>query len=231
MAALKNRNYKKRVAQKTKSKKRRAYKRLRSVAFGPTYLTKMYYSEYNVLLAVSSSSAATVIHRSHNGPAKPNSAITDQPRYWDTLCGAVDGTAPYRSCYCYGSKITATFTTTNGAPSNVWIGARADGDTAPSDVKIASEKGYTVKSLGYYAGANSNRTISKYVPTHKIFGVPKGTIMGDYDYANTYSAVPVNETLWDIGVEPVASTTSNYYVSIKITYYCKFADKQNVVDS
>lgn len=168
-----------------------------------------------------------------NGPYDPEYSVGGgQPRFYDTLLGADSASAPYHTYTVYGCKVDATIQTANGTAVHWYVGFRDANASGPTSIKQAIEtRGYKVKHMAEHQGGPSVQRMSMYVPINRVVGKSKRAIMDDDNYSSEYNTTPASEVLCDIGCAPVASSTSTYYITIKITYYMKCWNLNNVDDS
>lgn len=70
-----------------------------------------------------------------------------------------------------------------------------------------------------------------YVPINLVFGVNKATVLTDNAYRALYNANPGYLAYLDLWTIDSTGTASTIGVSVKITYYSQFSDRQAVAQS
>lgn len=213
---------------KVKKMKVRKYanKQLQPSPFNSYMTTRLNYADTQHTLTVSGGSTAWSTWRINDPYTRP-------PRYWNTLVGA-DGTdAPYKKFIVTGCKYEVVINQyTSGAGGNFAVGCRSASATQPSSIQEALERGWEVRDMPYYQSGPGVIKFTKYVPMYKIFQVSKQAIADNYDiYGGDYQTAPNQLAYIDILAEGAQTTTSSYGYRIKITYYVKLFDKNDVLDS
>lgn len=159
-----------------------------------------------------------------------------QPRYYDSLLGVSNGTAPYYQSVVYASKIScivmATGTDTVSQRAYVAILPRVPNSSVPSSLQEMLErregKG---KYLGYWGGGTDKVQLSMYSRINQWAGV-KDVADNLALLSAAYNAHPSVIPEWDICIVPIDETTSyTYRILWKITYYTKLFNMNDVADS
>lgn len=215
---------------KSSSKSIRVYRQ----PFPKEFYCTMKYST-QVTLASTTGTLATHVFRA-NGLYDPDKTGTgQQPRYFDTLCGANNGTAPYRRYRVLGSRMVARFIATSASyttgMANIVIGCRPTATTDPSSISEARErKDCFVKLLGSAYSAQGIKTLSFKCSPKKILGIKD--LKDDENTSASYTADPVSEVDFFIQQQPIDQASSNsVVVEILIEYITQFFHMSDVADS
>lgn len=157
-----------------------------------------------------------------------------QPRYFDTLCGAAGGSAPYQQ-YCVESVyIKATFINDNTSAltiGHVGISPRQAGTPAVSDGNIAPERFGTVSAI-LSSTENSHGVIvlTKNVDIAKWLSVKD--LLDDEEARAVYNASPTKQIYTDMYFQPVdGATTTSVYVKVEAWYHVAFVRRHQVGQS
>lgn len=157
-----------------------------------------------------------------------------QPRYYDSLCGPFDGTAPYRFYRVHASKIEATVWPTQSSVGSgnltVALIPRRSTVAIASSVEEMWERPYTKYTTQTQTQSTGPRRVSnmvkmKYILGHKDLQDASGS-------AARYDANPNEEVHWDVlicGID--GSTLAGATIMVKITYFCQFYTLTDVADS
>lgn len=202
--------------------------------FPPTLFTVFSYSEtFNLAQAV----AGVPVIRTYraNGIFDPSqTGVGIQPRYYDSLIGANNGTAPYQRYRVHASKISATVwpTSASAAAGNLLVSVipRRSTVTSPSTIDEQRERPYgkhvpLTQTASYKPRKVRNYAKMKIHLSHKD--------LRDIDAASAqYNAVPTEEVYWDICQCDVASTTvSTTTIQVTIKYFVELYTLNDVADS
>lgn len=217
---------------------------LTSVVFPQSMFKTLTYSSGPVpLVQVSTNTPINYTFRG-NGPYDPNYAVGGtQPRWYDTFLGAPNGAAPYGKCLCYGSKIIMTvyqdptLSGTNGSVMGlVSIIPSLDVTGFPSSQKEMQERSFSrYKPIG---NANASRPIiiKHFAKTKTLYN--GASLASTQSFAGNYNSVPTSEWFWLVSacnIIPYISSTADglfsCYIDVKIKYYCKFYNLNDVADS
>lgn len=214
----------------------RLFRQVGKTVFPPYFRAKLFYSslaDHTIAWPVQDN----VITWRANDLYDPESAVGGgQPRYFDTLCGATDTSAPYARFIVTGCKFEVIGTCLSSAPIYVGIGFRTLGNATPATFQELTErpdyKGVTTSSLN---SGQTNFRLSMYRPINKLFGLSrKGYIEDTESFAGDYANSPVQQALVDLRVfnaYPTGAGNCTYTYRVKITYYCKFFGLNDVHDS
>lgn len=171
-----------------------------------------------------------------NGLFDPNITGTgSQPRYFDTLCGANNTSAPYRAYVVKAAKIKAIAFATGpdsaGVPSIVAITACPSATSAPSTVTEQMQRNDTNYSFfSYYAGGKPIATVSRVVDIAATLGIKD--IEDGTGVQQNYSANPSNQVYAYITVSPMNQSTATVCnVNVEIRYWVKFYSLNDPPDS
>lgn len=147
-----------------------------------------------------------------------------QPRWRDTLLGANAGSAPYGSYTVKACKMSVKFLNGSTTMGQVVIGCRAQAGSAPNSALAATENPwYRVTSISGNQASTAVRTMSIYVPMHKIFGTSKGQDQEPISALSAgYGTNPSYIVSGDVFFDNYdTSTTSNCYCSVTLTFYAE----------
>lgn len=157
-----------------------------------------------------------------------------QPRYFDTLCGAANSSAPYQQ-YCVESVyIKATFINDNTAAAAIGhcgISPRQAGTTAVSDGNIAPERFGTVSAI-LSTSENSHGVVvlKKNIDIAKWLSVKD--LLDDEEARAVYNASPTKQIYTDMYYQPVdGATTTSVYVKVEAWYHVAFLRRHQVSQS
>lgn len=196
--------------------------------------TEVVYSDQFTLTCTAG--AAQSYQFSMNGLFDPNITGTGtQPRYFDTLCGANNTSAPYRAYLVKAAKVKViafpTGPDTAGLPCLVAISTCAPAVTAPTTVTEIMQRNDTNYSyFGYYAGGKPICTVTRSGDVATILGAKS---IEDTNGAQAiYSSNPTNSPYIFVSVAPLNQTTAAVVnLNIEIRYWVKFYVLNDVADS
>lgn len=196
--------------------------------------TQLTYSE-NFTLSSTTGVPGTYLF-SANGLYDPNiSGTGTQPRFFDTLCGANNTTAPYNNYRVYASKITAEVIP-NGSDSVgmrgfIGIGLYNTTATAPDTLaEMRMRVDYKTRFLGYWSGGHDVARLSRYAEFKQLFGIKD--MKDDPNVVGDYTANPSKQARWAITYAPSDESSSrDVKVLVKIRYYVSFFDRNDVASS
>jgi len=152
-----------------------------------------------------------------------------QPRYFDTLCGPDNTTAPYYQYRVHACKFKVTFNNGNSAGQsngNVMIRIR---DSAIAEAGVNStmsdwkELPWTqAVDIGSGVGASNRRSFRKFVKINKYYGIKD--IADQPEYAATYTANPGKMLIADIAYNTPFAGGTNYALvtTVEMKFYCEF---------
>lgn len=212
------------------------YKRNRTISpFPPQFYTTLAYSETIPLLVQATADLPEFYTFRLNSLFDPNlTGVGIQPRYFDTLLGAGNGTAPYRQYRVHGAKITATFWPTSATASigNGYAGicVRRSNVTIPATITEMRERPYVHTRPMYGTNSGKPIRISSFVKMKKILG--NKDLNDNEDSLAQYNANPVDSVLADILICNVqGSSLAQMAVEVKIQYFCQLSTLNDVADS
>lgn len=161
--------------------------------------------------------------------------VGNQPKYFDTFCGAADGTAPYRSFRVLASKIKVTFMPdpTLSAANNLMTAfvmpIDSSGGYAPTSIVDVMERPNCKYVVLGNTGAAYYKTISMYCRTRAIFGSVDPL---DPDYQADYNTEPPRKWQWYMGICNIqAGGLAKCILRVQIKYYCQFFNLNRVAQS
>lgn len=213
---------------------RRLVNRTTKVPFPPVFFTRLNYSE-QVKLINTGDAGPDIYNFTSNGLYDPNVTGTGgQPRYFDSLCGAKNGTAPYQQYTVYGCKVNVRFVNTSLVSAVGFVGFKDSNDNSPATLKEVRERPMYKSVMLGTSTTTGSKSITFYMNNRKIWGKPKTAISGETVYSANYNANPAVLGYIDIGSAPVdqaSETAFDVLAEVKITYYCKFSQRNDVADS
>lgn len=171
-----------------------------------------------------------------NSPYDPDkdATLTGQPRYFTTLLGAQDTTAPYKNYRVY--KCAYKVTITNPSEQPFWIVANVCNytsgwvsDKRPTTLREAKERSDC--RVKYISGSNGGKAVHYIKGTTtmaKWFG--DKSVMDSDGYQAKYNTNPANIVYLDlVSFAEVPATTPNCRVSVSLTMYAMLSDRNDVV--
>lgn len=164
------------------------------------------------------------------------SGAGNQPRYYDTLCGATGGTAPYARYCVYASRIRVTvypntgLSTATNSMGTVFIQPVIGTTTnQPASMQDIMEMPW-IKSrecMGGNINPSQPFTMTHFMKTKTIWGCKD--IEDSDDYQAEYNNNPLNQWRWVVGIcNNVTAGIFAAYIKVEIKYYVKFL-KPNLV--
>lgn len=213
--------------------RRRVYNRRKNPIYKnfykPYMFTKLRYVEDH--LSMDSATGALTTHVfSANSLYDPDfTGVGHQPFQYDQLCGAAP--APYYKYTVTGVKASVTVKSDGDNPGNFVLTAYAVG--SPSSIGLAAEQGLGIsKYLGAHDSGRGIIRLSKYWSIGQLYGVSRKTVLSEDKFSAIYNADPVNIPrvllMWQ------GDTTAAHnaiYCSIKLTYYCRLFQRNDVNQS
>lgn len=215
------------------------YKSKGSIAWGgspfPRELTTQLTYAENFTLSSTTGIPATYLF-SANGLYDPNVTGTgSQPRFFDTLCGANNTTAPYNNYRVYAGKITVEVIPTGSDSTSMrgFIGVGLYNTTATGPSTLAEMRmrvDYKTRFLGYWSGGHDVARISRYADFKTLFGIKD--MKDDPNVVGDSTANPSKSARWAVTYCPSDESSSrDVKVLVKIRYYVSFFDRNDVADS
>lgn len=201
--------------------------------FPPRKFMKMKYADYKVLSSMDT--AQTYTWRGNSLYDPDFTGVGFQPQYFDTLCNATAGSAPYNKYKVHGAKYKIRVINGNSSGNSTGICAvrlrNADQNvsafTSANAVQVFSETQYTKWQWVTSSGNDGCMRIFKgFMKTKTMYGVRD---LDDDSYSAQYSTNPVNEWYIDANWITVNASGSsfNLQVAIEITYFVEFFDRNS----
>lgn len=234
---------KRRVARKPVRKVRRyAKKKVRSVGisripFTNTYFTQLRYA-VQVPITVTAGAQSYNTFRVNSLYDPDSTGIGGQPKFYDTLCGASGGTAPYASYRVHGCKYKVNFVNTNSSQTSIsYVAARVrDADTPVISSAVAGYETFRetpnckVKMLFNGTNVACSKWMKGYISMKKVLSVKD--LRDDPDTAAAYNANPAEGVFLDLHVRTQdATTTATFQVFVTLIFMCEFFDRNLVAQS
>lgn len=199
--------------------------------------TKFRYAEDFTLANTTASIPVNYIFRA-NSLNDPNfTGVGAQPRYYDTLCGANNGSAPYQRYCVLAAKITLTIFSLSDAVSsnpsyNGWMSIRAlQSNSPPSSREEMCEGTYMTRIPLTNAQSGMPRKLKYYLSMKKFYGV-KDVRDSLNIYGAQYNLNPAEQALFMVSMCPQTDVTgATYSVMANIKYYAQLYDPNDVANS
>jgi len=157
-----------------------------------------------------------------------------QPRFFDTLCGANNTSAPYQSYRVLWSKFEVEaidVTDSINARGYVgvgWISGAQTGASTLAELRMRSD--YNIKYMGIYTGGKELCKVSKYGSIKTLFGIKD--LKDDEETASTYGTSPAKLARWVLTYIPFdEATTDQIRCLVKIIYKVQLFNRNDVSDS
>lgn len=202
--------------------------------FAPNMWTTFTYSE-TLQLTQSAAGTPSVYQYRANGPYDPRVALGGlQPRYFDTLLGTNDGTAPYSQYRVHAAKIVMTIW-----PESTSAGA-ANGIVAiiPERSTVAAASTFAEICERPYCKRVAMTTLGSWKPRKLKHFVKIKTILGHKDLididgaAAPYNNVPSEQVYFNLYTCAIDTTgVLSPRVEINITYFVQLYNLTDVLDS
>lgn len=178
---------------------------------------------------------ATVIYSGNSMYDPDVTQVGNQPKYFDSFCGAADGTAPYRSYRVLASKIKVTFmpdptlTSANNLMTAFVLPIDSGGGYSPINIIDVMERPYCKYAVLGNTGASFMKSISMFCKSRSIFGTVDPT---DDEFAGDWNTDPTRKWQWYIGLQNIQpSGVSKALVRVQIKYYCQFFNLNRIATS
>lgn len=158
-------------------------------------------------------------------------ATGHKPRYFDTLCGADNGTAPYQSYLVKAAKLTAYVRSNSSSWMAVSLTMHRDSAAGPSNINEARERGDTVIKMLPPLGTGTGAVrISMYRRMKDILAIKD---IEDYGGArSSYNANPVSQVYATIVCWNMDSASGeSFHIQPTLVQYSKLFTKNDVADS
>ncbi len=201
--------------------------------FPPTMFTVMEYST-TVTLTQGTSAIPTLQQFSGNGIYDPDiTGFGIQPRYYDTLLGASDTTAPYTRYRVHGSSIKVTsFNSLTAVSSQGYISIIPSNSsvTTPSSLQEMKTRPYSKYRVIGMSAAEYPKTTKNYMKTKTLFSIKD--LRDNNDCSAAYNSNPPQQWYWQVNtcnVFPTATITN--VIEVKIRYFVELYELADVADS
>lgn len=188
---------------------------------------KMTYNFSGSLVSTSGSVATNSFKLNALWKPEDTTGGTTQPRYFDTMFGPTNSTAPYIGYRVYGANVVVNVGSNEAAFSKIAMGARDDNiNGAPVNMRECSERPqYITKWMGSNQGANNVVTLQRYFDLSKIAGVNRSAYMTDDDFRGTWTTNPLELIKLDILASAINNQTRTFLYDMTIHFYvqCLYA--------
>jgi len=205
--------------------------------FGPTMNTNLKYGD-NIALTHTVGSIGIVTYRLNSLYDVDQTGGGHQPRYYDTLCGADAGTAPYEQYLVKGARYSVKFVNTNSAGGSIgYVACRVRSGTSDAlttaDFQALQEMPLCkYKIIQTHDGAGNMQTISGSVSIAKVLGVKNITDLEEARMTYTASPGSTESVYLDIMYMPLDGSTSATIRAIpELTYFVQFSELNKVAQS
>lgn len=209
------------------------------VALPDEYICKFRFSQDNALSpAVGNSYLASWRYRMNSLYDPDLDGGGNQPYLFDQLVGPINtNSKPYQYYLVYGCKIRITFyvDSANTIPAAAYLypsGSNAQG--TPAVVNDLDELPYIKRAdLSLPGGSATQRTLSMYMPIHKIEKLDKRLWTADSitDYSADGNNNPTKCPVYEILVRPVnAATGCKVFYNATLTYYTKLFGRSGYIN-
>lgn len=201
--------------------------------FPREFKTQMSYSD-TVTVSATTGVPTTYLY-SVNGMYDPNITGTgSQPRFFDTLCGANTGNAPYYNYRVHASRITIEVfpkgSDSMGMRAFAGVGifnTTATGASSLGEMRMRAD--YKTVPVGYWYADKIPR-ISRYCKLNTLFDIKD--VKDDDNLVGDFTTNPAKQGRYGITICPIDESSSrDYTVNVKITYFVTFFNRNDVIDS
>lgn len=190
----------------------------------------------NFLLSNSTPGVASTVSFRANGAQDPEVAVsTASCRYYGSLLGANDSTAPYRNYRVHASKILLEawprVATANQANVLISLIPRRTTISAPDDIDEMRNRPFSKTMAMTTSTSQSTRRIQNYVKMKTMLGVKD--LNDSLATAAAWNDVPqtTEEVYWDVSIVDVEGAASGQcWVNVSIIYYMEFYTLNDVQD-
>jgi len=154
-----------------------------------------------------------------------------QPRFFDTLMGVNNGSAPYQDFVVHAAKCVITARNPSASHMFVALSCVSFPTGGPATLHEARERADTVlKLLSPVSSSGSVGSISMYRRMAPLLGVKD--VQDDEDAKGTYGSSPVAHVHFVVtGFNPDSGTTVTLPVVVQLTQYAKISQKNDPADS
>lgn len=202
--------------------------------FPPTLWTVMSYSETFTLAQAATTVPIARTYRA-NGLFDPREAVGGiQPRYYDSLLGPDDGTAPYRRYRVHGCKISATVWPINGNANQsnclITLLPRRSVVTSPSTIDEQRERPYGRHLAMTSTASYKPRKVKNFIKMKTLLG--HKDLMDVDATAASHDGLPAEQIYWDVLLCDVQGTnTASATIQVNLQYYVQLYTLGDVADS
>ncbi len=188
------------------------------------------YGEENIFASPAGGVAVQVFRA--NSLFDPNfTGVGNQPRYFDTLCGATAGTAPYHNYAVHACKIDCYIRNRSNSHLIAAVSVSTASTLPPATIQEARERSDTiVRTVAPLGSGGPFAKLVMYAKMSKILGMKD--IMDNAGAKADYNANAVDEVKYSISVfNPDSGITEGSTVSTRLTFYAKLFELNDVADS
>lgn len=159
-----------------------------------------------------------------NGPWDPDTAVsTDSAHRW------VEANSNYNEQTTYASKIRVTFHSAAANNQGKFIAIVVPTVETPVWSSAADFAGMQLQPfakkviVGQSTGGKDMKTITHFMNTYQVMGVPKDDITPDSAYSSAMNTVPSLQWYWNILIVSMDAVTLDpqYVAYVDVTYYCE----------
>lgn len=235
-------------ARRGKKSKSKSKSKSRSVSYqnpilrnkGPfpiTLNTQLVYGE-TISLTSTAGSVAVQTYRLNSLFDTDLSGIGHQPRFFDTLCNADAGSAPYEQYVVKGAKYSVKFINTNSSGTSIgYVACRVRSGSSDaltvSDYQAMQELPMTQwKIIQTHDGAGNVQTLSGKIAIAKVLGCKD--VLDNEELRLVYNASPAtaDSVFLDIMYYPIDGATSATIRAVpEIIFYTQFSEFNKVAQS
>lgn len=203
--------------------------------FPASLTTRLNYAETGLNVTSSSGGFSGAYSFGLNNLFDPNeTGVGHQPRYYDTMCGAVGGTAPYQQYCVYAAKWALRVYSHDSLIGQAHVGTcTSTSANLPTSLRELMERtDCQCKMISPTAGYPAVVEFSGYVDMAKFFGMTKQAYLDDNDNWTDYNADPDTLVLVSgFAQNDHSATTKVFTMDVAITYYACFRKKNDVAES
>lgn len=121
----------------------------------------------------------------------------------------------------------------NAVPTRVTLWANTQGSATGLTAIQQCEQPYCEHYImGNSGGGHDKATLTKYMSTSEIWGVPVAQVRTDPSFSSGVTNNPSSQWYWNIAVDSsFPGTTVSTIIDYEITYYVEFFNRKQLVDS
>lgn len=149
-----------------------------------------------------------------------------QPRYFDTFIGPDNSGAPYKQFRVFGCRVSATFINTAATDdqAQVFLHWRdANGQQIADIIDMGEVPNMAQRTIGPANSAKGIVKLKKYISMKSMLGVKD--IKDDENTLGSDAGQPADLVKLDLGAQPYALANAQYYVVLKLKFYCQFTNQ------